>query len=193
MWRGGGALLINNPKFIQRAKSIINKGTNRDLFNKNIVKKYTWVDYGSNFGLSEINASVLYSQLKQAKKITIQRTRIFNLYHKLLENLEFQNFIQRPYFFDYTKHNSHIYYIIVKKNSRNKLINYLNKKKIKSIFHYVPLHSSLFGKKITKIKSLMKNTNFISKNLLRLPMHVYLKPKDVIKICKEINFFFKKF
>jgi dTDP-4-amino-4,6-dideoxygalactose transaminase len=64
----GGALLINNPKFIKRAKILRDKGTNRDLFNQNMVKKYTWVDYGSSYGLSEINAAFLYSQLKQAKK-----------------------------------------------------------------------------------------------------------------------------
>jgi dTDP-4-amino-4,6-dideoxygalactose transaminase len=84
----GGALIINNPKFIKRAKIIRDKGTNRDLFNQNMVKKYTWVDYGSSYGLSEINAAFLYGQLKQAKKITRKRLAIFKLYHKLLETLK---------------------------------------------------------------------------------------------------------
>ena len=123
----GGALLINNPKFIKRARIIRDKGTNRDLFNKNIVKKYTWVDYGSSYGLNGIGAACLYSQLKLAKKITIQRMKIFNLYHKLLEQLELQNFIRRPFFFNHANPNGHIYCIIVNNNNRDKLMNYLNK------------------------------------------------------------------
>tara|TARA_B100001057_G_scaffold251918_1_gene252152 strand:+ start:6770 stop:7897 length:1128 start_codon:yes stop_codon:yes gene_type:complete len=188
----GGALLINNPKFIKRAKIIKDKGTNRDLFNRNMVKKYTWIDFGSSYGLSGLNSAYLYSQLKQAKKITNKRKKIFYQYHNLLKSLELQNFIQRPYFSSYRKPNGHIYYIIVKKNNRKKLINYLKQKKINSLFHYIPLHSSPFGKKITQTKLSMKNTSFVSKNLLRLPLHVYLGPKDIRKICKEIYIYFKK-
>jgi dTDP-4-amino-4,6-dideoxygalactose transaminase len=84
----GGALLINNPKFIKKAKIIRDKGTNRDLFNQNIINKYTWVNYGSSYGLSEINAAFLYSQLNQAKEITKKRLTIFNRYHKLLKILK---------------------------------------------------------------------------------------------------------
>ena len=186
----GGALIINNPKFIKRAKIIRDKGTNRDLFNQNMVKKYTWVDYGSSYGLSEINAAFLYEQLKQAKKLTRKRLAIFKLYHKLLENLEIKKLIKRPTIPTYAKANGHIYYILVKNNKRDKLIKHLQQKKINTVFHYIPLHSSPFGKLKATTKSTMHNTNMISNNLLRLPMHLRLNKKSIIRCTNELlNFF----
>ena len=188
----GGALIINNPKFIKRAKIIRDKGTNRDLFNQNIVKKYTWVDYGSSYGLSEINAAFLYGQLKLAKKITKKRLTIFKLYHKLLENLEIKKLIKRPTIPTYTKANGHMYYILVKNNKRDKLIKHLQQKKINTVFHYIPLHSSPFGKLKATTKSTMHNTNMISNTLLRLPMHIQLSKKDAIRCANQIQIFFNK-
>ena len=186
----GGALIINNPKFIKRAKIIRDKGTNRDLFNQNIVKKYTWVDYGSSYGLSEINADFLYGQLKQAKTITKKRLAMFKLYHKLLKNLEIKKLITRPTIPSYAKANGHMYYILVKNNKRDKLIKYLKQKKISTVFHYIPLHSSPFGKLKATTKSTMRNTNIISNTLLRLPMHLRLNKKNIDKCTNEIfNFF----
>ena len=187
----GGALIINNSKFIKRAKIIRDKGTNRDLFNQNMVKKYTWVDYGSSYGLSEINAAFLYGQLKQAKKIKRNRLAIFKLYHKLLENLEIKKLITRPAIPAYAKANGHMYYILVKNNKRDKLIKHLQQKKINTVFHYVPLHSSPFGKLKATTKSNMINTKFTSNNLLRLPIYKKLIKKDIVKIAKEIFNFFK--
>jgi dTDP-4-amino-4,6-dideoxygalactose transaminase len=187
----GGALIINNPKFIKRAKIIKDKGTNRDLFNQNMVKKYTWVDYGSSYGLSEINAAFLYSQLKQAKKITRKRLAIFKLYHKLLENLEIKKLITRPTIPTYAKANGHMYYILVKNNKRDKLIKYLQQQKIKTVFHYIPLHSSPFGKLKATTKSTMHSTNMIAKFLLRLPMHINLNRDCLDFIIKKVYGFFK--
>jgi dTDP-4-amino-4,6-dideoxygalactose transaminase len=187
----GGALIINNPKFIKRAKIIRDKGTNRDLFNQNMIKKYTWVDYGSSYGLSEINAAFLYGQLKQAKKITRKRLAIFKLYHKLLENLEIKKLITRPTIPIYAKANGHMYYILVKNNKRDKLIKHLQQKKIHTVFHYIPLHSSPFGKFKATTKSTMRNTNMISNNLLRLPMHLKLNKKSMIRCANELLNFFK--
>lgn len=188
----GGALLINNLKFIKRAKVIRDKGTNRELFNQNMVKKYTWVDCGSNYGLSEINAAFLYSQLKQAKKITKKRINIFNNYHQQLDSLEIKKLIKRLTIPKYTKHNAHIYYLIVKNNQRNKLIEFLKQKNIDVVFHYVPLHGSPYGRLKTKVQSTMHNTNFISNNLLRLPMHIYLSSKDIKRCVNQIKSFFNK-
>jgi len=182
----GGALIINNPKFIKRAKIIRDKGTNRDLFNQNMVKKYTWVDYGSSYGLSEINAAFLYSQLKQAKKITRKRLAIFKLYHKLLEKLEIKKLIKRPTIPTYAKANGHMYYILVKNNKRDKLLKYLKQKKINTVFHYIPLHSSPFGKLKATTKSTMHNTNVIANTLLRLPMHQSLNNLDIKIITNKI-------
>jgi len=182
----GGALIINNPKFIKRAKIIRDKGTNRDLFNQNMVKKYTWVDYGSSYGLSEINAAFLYSQLKQAKKITRKRLAIFKLYNKLLEKLEIKKLIKRPTIPTYAKANGHMYYILVKNNKRDKLLKYLKQKKINTVFHYIPLHSSPFGKLKVTTKSTMHNTNVIANTLLRLPMHQSLNNLDIKIITNKI-------
>ena len=189
----GGALIINNPKFIKKAKIIRDKGTNRDLFNQNIVNKYTWVYYGSSYGLSEINAAFLYGQLKQAKTITKKRLSIFKLYHKLLENLEIKKLITRPIIPSYAKANGHMYYILVKNNKRDKLIKYLQQQKINTVFHYIPLHSSPFGKLNATTKSTMHDTNRISKTLLRLPMHLRLNKKNIKIITSKINGFYKKF
>jgi dTDP-4-amino-4,6-dideoxygalactose transaminase len=188
----GGALIINNPKFIKRAKIIRDKGTNRDLFNQNMVKKYTWADYGSSYGLSEINAAFLYGQLKQAKKITRKRLAMFKLYHKLFENLEIKKLITRPTIPSYGKANGHMYYILVKNNKRDKLIKRLQQKKINTVFHYIPLHSSPFGQLKTTTKSTMHNTNMISNNLLRLPMHLRLNKKNLGKCADEIVNFFNR-
>lgn len=185
----GGALLINNPKFIKRAKIIRDKGTNRDLFNQNMIKKYTWVDYGSSYSLSEINAAFLYGQLMQAKKIKNKKLAIFKLYHKLLEKLEIKKLIKRPTIPTYAKANAHMYYILVKNNIRDKLIQYLQQKKINAVFHYIPLHSSPFGKLKTTTKLEMHNTNMIANTLLRLPMHNKLQKKEVMKIYKTISNF----
>lgn len=187
----GGALLINNSRFIKRARIIKEKGTNRDLFNKNIVKKYTWVDYGSSYGLNEISAFFLYNQLKQAHSVKAKRLSLFNYYHKLLKKLETENFIKRPTIPSYAGHNAHIYYIITKSSIRNQLLKYLRKNKINTVFHYIPLHSSPFGKLKAKTGSSMKNTNLISKNLLRLPLHLQLSKIDIIRCTNEMSNFFK--
>jgi dTDP-4-amino-4,6-dideoxygalactose transaminase len=185
----GGALLINNKKFIKRAKILRDKGTNRDDFNNNFVKKYTWVDIGSSYGPSEINAAFLYAQLLKAKQIIIKRLKIFNHYHSLLQTLEIANVIKRPALPTYVKHNGHMYYILVKNNKRDKLIKYLQQKKINTVFHYIPLHSSPFGKLKTTTKTTMSNTRMIANTLLRLPMHSKLENKVVMKICVAISNF----
>ena len=107
----GGALLINNKKFVKRAKIIRDKGTNRDDFNNNIVKKYTWVDLGSSYGLSEINAAFLYSQLLKAKSIIKNRIKIWNNYHHFFYKMEKDKKLIRPKIPNYSKSNAHIYYL----------------------------------------------------------------------------------
>ena len=189
----GGALLINNPKFIKRAKIIKDKGTNRDLFNRNLLKKYTWVDYGSSYGLSEINCAILYSQLKKAKQINKQRLLIFKHYHNKLKKLENNNLIIRPTIPKHCENNGHIYYIILKKRLRNKLISYLKNYNIYTTFHYIPLHQSPFGRKKGKKSCKMNVTNFVSQNLIRLPMHSKLDKNEINKISNTIYKFFIKY
>ena len=188
----GGALLINNPTFINRSKILRDKGTNRDLFNKKIVRKYTWIDIGSSFGLSEINAAFLYAQLIKSYKITKKRKKLFDIYHRELKILEKKNFIKRPTVPNYSDYNGHIYYILVNNNKRQLLINFLKKRNISSVFHYIPLHSSPYGRKKGLTKTVLKNTNNISHTLLRLPLYYKLKNIEVKNICKLIKDFYKK-
>jgi dTDP-4-amino-4,6-dideoxygalactose transaminase len=188
----GGALLINNKKFIKRAKIIRDKGTNRDDFNNNIVKKYTWVDLGSSYGLSEINASFLYAQLLKAKSIIENRIKVWNNYHNLFYKLEKGGKLTRPQIPNYTKSNAHIYYLLVKKSLRDKLIKYLKSQNIISLFHYIPLHTSYYFIKCYKKKINLINTNLISKSLIRLPLHNKITIAQQIKVRNKINFFFNK-
>jgi dTDP-4-amino-4,6-dideoxygalactose transaminase len=182
----GGALLINNKKFINRAKIIRDKGTNRDKFNNNLVKKYSWIDIGSSYALSEINAAYLYAQLKKKREIHNKRLILWNRYNHLFKALEDKKKIFRPYVSKHSKHNSHIYFIIIRFFHRDRLIKYLGKNSIKALFHYVPLHSSNFGKKYGKCVGSLKNTNLISKKIIRLPMHLSISYKEQVYILKKI-------
>lgn len=186
----GGALLINNSKFIQKSKIIRDKGTNRNLFDKKKVDKYSWVSLGSSYSLSEINAAFLYAQLLNAKKITNFRKRIFYLYNKNLKELEKKKYIIRPTIPKNSSINGHIYYIHVPKMERMKIINYLKQKLINSVFHYIPLHNSKFGKKNSITKSDMNNTVKKSKTILRLPLFYGIKKKEILYICKTIQNYF---
>lgn len=188
----GGALLINNKKFIRRAKIIRDKGTNRDDFNNNIVKKYTWIDIGSSYGLSEINAAFLYAQLLKAKSIIKNRIKVWNNYHNLFYKLEKGGGLTRPQIPNYTKSNAHIYFLLIKKSLRDKLIKYLKSQNIISLFHYIPLHSSYYFIKYYKKKIHLINTNLISKSLIRLPLHNKITIAQQIKVRNKINSFFNK-
>ena len=185
----GGALLINNKKFIKRAKILRDKGTNRDDFNNNVVKKYTWVDIGSSYGLSEINAAFLYAQLLKAKSIIKARIKIWNRYHYLFSRLEKEKKITRPIMQSYIKSNGHIYYIIVKKKIRDQLIKHLKSQKIFAIFHYVPLHSSNFFMKYNKNKFNLPNTDLLSNSLIRLPLNSKINSREQKKIFEKIRFY----
>jgi dTDP-4-amino-4,6-dideoxygalactose transaminase len=181
----GGALLINNSKFIERAKIIKDKGTNRSQFEKNLVKKYTWVDIGSSYGLSEINCAYLYCQMLKIKKIINKRIKIWNAYFKSFSKIKN---IQNPQIPTYNTHNGHIYYVIIKNFFlRDKILKALNKKKVNAVFHYVPLHSSKAGKKYARISGNLSNTVLISKSLIRLPLFYDFKISDVKKFFNIFN------
>ncbi len=181
----GGALLINNSKFIERAKIIKDKGTNRSQFEKNLVKKYTWVDIGSSYGLSEINCAYLYCQMLKIKKIINKRIKIWNAYFKYFSKIKN---IRNPQIPTYNKHNGHIYYVILKNFFlRDKILKVFNKEKINAVFHYVPLHSSKAGKKYARISGNLSNTVLISKSLIRLPLFYDFKISNVKKIFNIFN------
>jgi dTDP-4-amino-4,6-dideoxygalactose transaminase len=187
----GGALLINDELFIDRAEIIREKGTNRSDFLKGRTDKYTWVDIGSSFLPSELNAAFLFAQLEEAEKIVSARRRIFNLYHELLLPLERRGFVRLPGIKSDRSYNGHIFYLIARSNEeRSRLIEYLKKNDILSVFHYVPLHSSPAGQRYGRTSGQMRVTDDLSQRLVRLPLFFELTEEQVAKIVKAVETFY---
>ncbi len=188
----GGAILIRDKKNIERAEIIREKGTNRSKFFRGEIDKYTWVDAGSSYLPSELNAAYLYAQLIEADKIFTDRMNSWNLYYQLLENLSKKGVIDIPYVPKECKHNAHMFYIKTKGlEERTKLINFLKENEIKTVFHYIPLHSSAAGKKYGRFSGEDRYTTKESERLLRLPMYYGLKVHEIEKICNVIETFYK--
>lgn len=188
----GGALIINNENFIERAEIIREKGTNRSQFFRGQVDKYTWKDYGSSYLPSEINAAYLYAQLEKAEEINNNRLSSWNLYYELLKPLEEKDVISLPYIPTNCEHNAHMFYL--KTNSleeRSELISYLKENGIQSVFHYIPLHSTKSGNKFSEFIGEDKYTSSESEKLLRLPMYYGLEDKDIKYIVERIKKFYK--
>ena len=188
----GGALLVNDDRFIKRSEIIREKGTDRAQFFRGEIDKYSWVDIGSSYLPSELISAFLYAQMEQAEQIIAKRRSIFDLYYSLLRPLEEKELIRLPY--TTTSDclcNGHIFYIITHSlEDRTKLIEYLKENDILSVFHYVPLHSSPAGIKYGRIAGSMDVTNDISERLLRLPMYYEMQQDDVIYIVGKIRNFF---
>lgn len=187
----GGAILINNEKFINKAEIIWEKGTNRRSFLRGEIDKYTWIDIGSSYLPSELNAAFIYAQLIEARKVNEHRLRLWKEYYRLLLPLSQKRIIELPTIPEECKHNAHLFYIKVKDiNERQKLINYLKKNNIQAVFHYIPLHSSPAGKIFGKFFGKDIYTTKESERLLRLPMFYDLKIEEVNYICDRIKSFY---
>jgi len=187
----GGALIINDDRFIKRAEIIREKGTNRSQFFRGEVDKYTWVDIGSSYLASELTAAFLYAQLEEADKINSKRLKIWNTYYDGLKTLDDKGLIKLPRIMKDRTHNGHMFYLTVKnEDTRSKLIDFLKKHNIHSVFHYVPLHTSpMAGKSKQHIVSL-PITEDLSNRLLRLPCYFDIKKQDIIKIINKIKLFY---
>ncbi|NPA54190.1 MAG: dTDP-4-amino-4,6-dideoxygalactose transaminase [Aquificae bacterium] len=187
----GGALLVNNKKFIYRAEIIYEKGTNRLAFSKGFIDKYTWIDIGSSFLSSELNNAFLYAQLEDAEKITNKRLQLWNRYYENLKHLEEKGILELPKIPKYCHHNGHIFYIKVRnKEERSKLMEFLEKRGIQTTLHYIPLHSSPAGKRFGEFVGKDIYTTRESERLLRLPMFYDLTEEEVDMVCDYIDLFF---
>ncbi len=183
----GGALLINDEKFIERAEIIREKGTNRSRFFRGEVDKYTWVDVGSSYLPSELNAAFLYAQFESAELINNDRLRTWNLYYSLLTPLMEKGLIELPSVPEGCAHNGHMFYVKCRDNDeRHMLIDHLKKSEIMSVFHYVPLHSSPAGKRFGRFHGEDRYTTAESERLLRLPMWYGFLNINVIQVCDSI-------
>ncbi len=192
----GGAITINNIKFAERAEIIREKGTNRSLYLRGQVDKYTWVDVGSSFLPNELTAAFLIAQLKASKYITDERLLIWNYYHINFEDLENEGLVRRPIIPKDCTHNAHLYYLILKdSNIRDKFIFEMKRRDIQCTFHYVPLHSSPFYKSQYCIEDENKFTvtNDLSSRIVRLPLWVGINKfqdkiiENVIDVIKLLN------
>lgn len=188
----GGAILIKDKKYIEKAEIIREKGTNRSKFFRGQIDKYTWVDFGSSYLPSELNAAYLYAQLEIADKINNNRLKSWNLYYEGLKNLYKKGIIELPIVPKNCVHNAHMFYIKVKDiYERTNLIDYLKDKNILTVFHYIPLHSSPAGKRFGRFNGNDIYTTNESERLLRLPMYYGLTENNIFEIISNIESFYK--
>lgn len=186
----GGAVVINDPKLIERAEIIREKGTNRCQFIRGEVDKYTWHEIGSSYLPSDILAALLYGQLTRANEIMEKRMNIWNYYNEEFKELEEQGKLIRPYIPEYAKHNAHMYYIILPtEQKRNELIAKLKENGVSAVFHYIPLHTSPMGEKLGCKKGDLPVTEEYAGRLLRLPLYADMTEADrnyVVSKVKEL-------
>lgn len=184
----GGALVINNEKYVERAEILREKGTNRSRFFRGEVDKYSWVDIGSSFLPSEINVSYLYGQLEIADEINEDRLETWNYYYDKLKPLLDEGIIELPYVPKECKHNAHMFYIKLKDlETRTGFIKQMKSEGVSCVFHYVPLHSAEGGKKFGVMSSEDRYTTVESERLVRLPMYYGMKEEKHIVIDKIMN------
>lgn len=188
----GGSLLIKASDKNDLAEIIREKGTNRSKFFRGQIDKYTWVDYGSSYLPSDLNAAYLWAQLEKADEINNNRLEIWNYYYDCLKPLEDKGTISLPVVPEGCVHNAHMFYIKAKDlEERSKLIDYLKSKDIYSVFHYIPLHSSPAGNKFGRFHGEDKYTTKESERLLRLPMYYGLTIEKVALITKTVKSFYE--
>ena len=180
----GGALLINDPRYAERAEIIWEKGTNRSQFFRGQVDKYTWVDVGSSFLPGEVVAAFLWAQLEAADAITDRRLAIWERYHESFAELEAAGLARRPIVPVDVTHNGHMYYLLLPDlAARTRCIERLKAVGIQAVFHYVPLHASPFGRSVGRAVGELPVTDDVSDRLVRLPFWLGLEEQldDVIR------------
>lgn len=187
----GGAILINNEKYIEKAEILREKGTNRSKFFRGQVDKYTWVDFGDSYLQSDINAAYLWSQLEVADDINDDRLKTWNAYNDSFKDLADRGIIELPTIPNDCVHNAHMFYIKCKDlETRTKYINFMKENNILCVFHYIPLHSAPAGKKFGRFDGQDKYTTIESERLVRLPLYYNIKDDDLNKVInKTLEFF----
>ena len=189
----GGALVVNDPRFVERAEIIREKGTNRSKFFRGQVDKYTWVDIGSSYLPSELVAAFLYAQLEEADAITQRRFAIFNRYLEMLKPLEDEGLLRMPRWPEHCEHNAHMFYVILPTARAPRWPDCTPQEAqgIMAVFHYVPLHLSPMGRRYGYQEGSLPVTENLSERLLRLPCFFELKPAEQESIVVEIARFLR--
>ncbi len=188
----GGALLMKDSRFIEDAEIFREKGTDRSKFFRGQVDKYRWVNYGSSYLPSDMNAAYLWAQLELADEITKARMDRWNQYDALLRDLADKGLIEQPFVPDYCTHNAHMYYIKMRDlEQRSDFINFMKSKDVLTVFHYVPLHTAPAGLKYGRFHGEDNFTTRESDRLVRLPMYYALTEDDVNYICECVHEYFE--
>lgn len=187
----GGALLIRDQKNVERAEIVREKGTNRAKFFRGQIDKYTWVDAGSSYLPSELNAAYLYAQLENIHEIQNNRMNSWNYYYELLSPLAQQGKIELPVIPEGCEHNAHMFYIKAKDlEERTALSAFLKENDITASFHYIPLHSAPAGEKFGRFHGEDVYTTKESERLLRMPMYYGLKKEEIEYVCDKVKAFY---
>ena len=183
----GGVCLIQNREYIERAEIIREKGTDRSKFWRGEIDKYTWVDMGSSYLPSELNMAYLWGQLEIAEEINRERLSAWNRYYDGLSALAKQGMVTLPFVPEDCEHNAHMFYIKVRDEAeRIKLIDFLKQRGVWAVFHYIPLHSTLAGKKFGRFSGEDRYTTKESLRLLRLPMYYGLKEEEIEFVIRAV-------
>lgn len=189
----GGAILIRDIEDRDRAEIIREKGTDRSKFWRGQVDKYTWVDFGSSYLPSDMNAAYLWAQLEKADEINNKRLALWDRYYELLTPLAEEGRINLPYVPEGCQHNAHMFYIKTRDiEERSDLIAYLKSNEIGAVFHYIPLHTVRAGKKYGRFHGTDRYTTKESERLLRLPLHYNISEADVRRVCEYVKRFYEK-
>ena len=175
----GGALLVNDARFCERAEVIREKGTNRSQFFRGQVDKYTWVDVGSSYLPSELIAAFLWAQMEDADSITQRRLAMWTRYHQAFAEAEADGRLRRPIIPAHCGHNAHMYYVLLPDlERRTAVIQRLKADGVQSVFHYVPLHSAPAGRKFGRTHGELRVTDDSANRLLRLPLWVGMEDRQ---------------
>ncbi len=189
----GGALLIRDEEYIEKAEIIREKGTDRSKFHRGQVDKYTWVDFGSSYLPSELNAAYLYAELEVADKVLNDRMNSWNMYKEHLRELSDRGCIELPHIPDDCTHNAHMFYIKLKDlDERTRFISHMKANDIMTVFHYIPLHTAPAGIRYARFHGEDRYTTKESERLVRLPLYYGLKPDQIDRICEAVGRFFNE-
>lgn len=189
----GGALIINNEEYNDRAEIIREKGTNRSRFFRGQVDKYTWVDYGSSYLPSDMNAAYLWGQLEVADEINDNRLATWHMYYDAFKELEEKGLVKLPSIPEECAHNAHMFYLKCRSlEERTEFISFLKENDIVPTFHYIPLHSSPAGMRFGRFDGEDEVTTSESEKLVRLPMYYNMKDSDISKVIAAVVEFYSK-
>jgi dTDP-4-amino-4,6-dideoxygalactose transaminase len=184
----GGALLVRDPERVARAEILRDKGTDRSRFFRGEVDKYSWVDIGSSYGLSELNAAFLWAQLEAAEQLNAHRLHAWSVYHDALAPLERDGLLRRPRVPEHVDQNAHIYFVLLADlEERTRVLEELNQRGVSAVFHFVPLHASPAGLRYGRVHGSLAVTEDAADRLVRLPLWNGISERDIAHVVDALE------